>query len=96
MTVGNALIFIDRGLEDSALRKRLNTTDSLKARDDTLSAEGLTFSDNEFDEAFHHRLTLCQEEEEADQLKEFKMWWDLLARILSPAACGTQCVGCGS
>ena len=30
------------------------------------------------DEAFHHQLTQCQETEAAEQLKEFKLWWDLL------------------
>jgi len=39
-------------------------------------------------------LTQCQEMEAAEQLKEFKLWWDLLFRTLEPVACETQCSGC--
>lgn len=93
MTIGNALSFIERGQTDGALRDRLNDATSCKERDDMLAAEKLTFSAHDFDEAFHHRLTLCQEAEEADQLKEFKMWWDLLTQLLEPAACRNHCSG---
>jgi hypothetical protein len=39
---------------------------------------------NEFDEACNHRLTQCQQAEEAEQLREFRMWWDLLSQLLNP------------
>jgi|GEM_PF-421654 len=94
MTIGNALTFIDRGIGDSALRERLNAATSVIELENVLAEERLLFSAYDFDEAFHHRLTLCQEIEDADQLKEFKQWWDLLVRILEPAACETQCSGC--
>ena len=94
MTIGNALAFIERGQTDSALRDRLNAATSCRERDDVLADEKLVFSAHDFDEAFHHRLTQCQEAEEADQLREFKMWWDLLTQVLEPAACPGQCSGC--
>lgn len=94
MTIGNALAFIERGQADGALRGRLNAATSCKERDDLLAAEQMVFSDHDFDEACRHRLTQCQEAEEAEQLKEFKMWWDLLSRILEPSGCGSQCSGC--
>ena len=94
MTIGNALTFIERGQNDSSLRGRLNAATSCKERDDILAGENLLFSTHDFDEAFNHRLTQCQEKEEADQLKEFRMWWDLLSQILDPAACGNSCGGC--
>lgn len=94
MTIGNALTFIEQGLLDSTLRKRLNTASNPSDLDNLLSEEKLVFSAHDFDEAFHNRLIQCQREEEADQLKEFKMWWSLLTRSLDPAACATQCSGC--
>ena len=80
MTIGNALTFIKRGLEDSDLRGRLNAATSLPEIDQVLAEENLLFSAHDFDEAFHHQLTLCQAMEAAEQLKEFKLWWDLLFR----------------
>jgi hypothetical protein len=94
MTIGNALAFMNRGLTDTALRERLNGASSLPELRHVLDEERLAFTAHDFDEAFHHRLIQCQEAEEADQLKEFKMWWDLLLGILRPAADDPQCSGC--
>ena len=94
MTIGNALAFIERGQADGTLRDRLNAAKSCEERDVLLAEEQLVFSAHDFDEAYNHRLTQCQVEEEADQLKKFKMWWDLLAQFLEPAGCGKQCSGC--
>jgi hypothetical protein len=94
MTIGNALRFIECAFEDRALRDRLNAATSSKERDEVLTGENLLFSAHDFDEAFHHRLTQCQEAEEAEKLRELKMWWDLLSQILEPAGCGQSCGGC--
>jgi hypothetical protein len=94
MTIGNALNFIERGLHDSGLRRLLNLASNTDECQKVLAAEKLTFSAHDFDEAYHHRLTQCQEEEEADQLKEFKMWWDLVSASCSPGACSSKCSGC--
>ena len=94
MTIGNALNFIERGLHDSGLRRQLNAASDVAECQKVLDKEELTFSAHDFDEAFHHRLTQCQEEEEADQLREFKMWWELLSASCSTDACGGQCSGC--
>lgn len=94
MTIGNALKFIDTGMEDSALRARLNSAESIAERNAVLSEVRLSFSEHDFDEAYHHRLTQCQELEAADRLREFKLWWDLLARILAPPTCANTCSGC--
>jgi len=95
MSIANALTFIERGQQDGALRGRLNAANSPDELHEILAAEKLAFSAHDFDEAYHHRLTECQEEEAADQLKEFKMWWDLLALAIDPPACGEICSGCG-
>lgn len=94
MTIGNALAFIKRGYEDDALRKRLNSAASMAELEDILVKEKLMFSAHDFDEAYHHSLTLCQEVEEADKLSEFKMWWDLLLHMIGPVSSGKQCSGC--
>ena len=95
MSIGNALGFIERGLYDTDLRKRLNAASTEDECEKVLLKERLTFSPHDFDEAFHHRLTQCQEAEEADQVKEFKMWWDLLSQSFHPGACGHSCGNCG-
>lgn len=94
MTLGNALTFIERGLKDGQLRSRLNSASNASELQDILEAEKLMFSAHDVDEAFRYRLTQCQEEEEADQIKEFKMWWCLLSQSLEMITCGNQCGGC--
>ena len=93
MTVGNAIAFIKRGMHDSELRERLSSAASIWARDEILCNERLQFSQHQFEEAYYNQLTLCQEAEEADQLKEFKMWWELLNHLLEPGSCPGVCQG---
>ncbi len=95
MTIGNALTFIKRGQQERNLRSRLNAANTLDELNEILTEEALSFTAHEFDEAYHHRLTQYQEQEEADQLKEFKFWWDLLSQMLNPASCGGMCSSCG-
>ena len=94
MTIGDALAFIKRSLSDSELRKRLNGAESKAELQQILAEELISFDPNEFDEAYNHKLTECQEEEEADQLKELKLWWDLLGQVLEPSACKAGCSSC--
>lgn len=84
MTIGNALTFIKRGMAEADLRTRLNAASTPDEIQDILAEEKIPFSAPDFDEAYNHQLTLCQEEEDADQLKEFKMWWDLLFQYIAP------------
>lgn len=81
MTIGNALNFIKQGMNDELLRKQLNTTYGSGAIEKVLAQKSLIFSLNEFDEAFHQRLVQCQEASEAEQLKEFRLWWTLLTQM---------------
>ncbi len=93
MTIGNAMDFIKRGITDSDLRDRLNTAPSLEKRDKVLSDEHLQFTHHEFDDAYRNLLTLCTEAEAADQLKEFKSWWEILTCLLAPDPCSGACKG---
>jgi hypothetical protein len=82
MTIGKAKEFIQRGMQDSALRERLNGASNAEAINTILKQEDLIFSASDFDEAFHNLLTQCQEKEQADQLREYKMWWDLTMSLM--------------
>lgn len=94
MTIGNALAFIKRSLSDADLRERLNGAKDKEELNKVLTEESIIFSGHDFEEAYNHSLTQCQEREEAEQLEELKLWWDLLNRILEPSACGSTCAGC--
>lgn len=77
MTIGNALGFIERGLNDIDFRKRINSAQGPENLKEILKAEDLLFTDHHFDEAWHNRLIKCQEAEDGERLKEFKLWWEL-------------------
>lgn len=94
MTIGNAIKFIKMGLYDSKLRNSLNSASSLSELHNILENEKLIFSVDDFDEAFHHSLSQCQEEEQAEQLKEFKLWWELLSQCIEPVTCERQYRSC--
>jgi len=94
MTIGNALSFIKRSLNDADLRERLNGAENKEELDRILAEEDISFSDRDFDNAYNHSLTECQEVDEAGQLKELKLWWDLLGQILEPSACKAGCSNC--
>lgn len=82
MTISNALIFIQRGQRENRLRQRLNAASNLFELQKILAMEQLKFSEQEFDQAYHIQLVKCQDVEEAEQLKGFKMWWTLLHKFL--------------
>jgi hypothetical protein len=78
MTIGNALGIIKQGLGDKNLRKELNRASSVSEVYQILAREHFAFSFQDFDQAHYLQLVKCQEIEQAQQLKEFKLWWDLL------------------
>jgi hypothetical protein len=84
MTIGNALGFIKQGLGDKNLRNQLNRASSVSEVYEILDREHFAFSPQDFDQAHYLQLVKCQEIEQAQQIKEFKLWWDLL--LLSMAA----------
>ena len=56
MTISNALIFIQRGQQDTILRQRLNAAANIIELKRILAREKLNFSDQDFDQAFHLQL----------------------------------------
>ena len=78
MTIGNAKSFIKRGMAEPELRKSLNQTTTRTQLNQILAEQNLKFSLAEFNDAYTNTLINIQFEDDANQLKEFKMWWDLL------------------
>lgn len=81
MTIGNAKEFIKRGMQDRDLRSRVLAASDDASLQAVLASEGLFFSDHDFDEAFHNLLTQCQYEEQADRLREFRMFWEMTVSL---------------
>ena len=78
MTLANALTFIKRGQKESSLRATLNRASTALEFSSVMVAENLKFTSHEFEEAFSMKLVNCQEHEEIEDLKAFKMWWNVL------------------
>jgi hypothetical protein len=70
----------NRIADDPALRKELVLAPDRAARDAILAREGLPFTDQEFEEACRAMLVKCQTAEEAEDLAEFRHWWELVRR----------------
>lgn len=96
MSLNNAINFIKRGMAEPSLRKRLNTSSTPSDLTAVLKEETLVFSETEFDEAFHSRLVKCQEKETADQLHEFRLWWEIISGEAVKGTCskGSGCSSC--
>ena len=77
MSSGNARTFIKSAMSDKTLRAAVNAASSSDELDIILKHHKIPFTYAEFDDAYHNLLTECQFEEQAEELKEFKMWWDL-------------------
>jgi len=75
VTIGKAKEFILRGMQDGDLRSQVLASKDTASLAMILEKKDLKFSDHHFDEAFHNLLTQCQTQEQADQLKEFRVWW---------------------
>ena len=70
-------------MSEPLLRDQLNGAKSIEEATAVLDEESLLFTADEFDEAYNNLLTLCQFEEQADQLEELKKWWELLLQFLA-------------
>lgn len=83
MTIGNAQGFIKQALGDNGLRTCLNRAASTAEVHTILARKSFQFSYDDFDQAYYLQLVKCQEMEQAEQLKEFKLWWDLILTSLN-------------
>ncbi len=81
MSIGNVRKFAILAMSDDGLRKELNSAEGREGRMAILEARELVFTDAEFGEGYRSLLVECQTETAADQLKEFKLWWEVLQSI---------------
>lgn len=89
MTTTNAKKFIIKGQEDTDLRRALNGADTIEELYQLMADRNLSFTESEFEEAYNEQLVNCQHHDFAEQLQEFKMWWEMLHKILgSPSLTG--------
>ena len=68
MSIGNAMKFIKKVDNDASFRKSLYQVQGWDGLSVFLNSEDLTYSAGEFEEAFNHMHTQCQEAEDADRL----------------------------
>ncbi|EPR42370.1 bacteriocin propeptide, TIGR03798 family [Desulfovibrio sp. X2] len=81
MPMAHVRPFLKQALTDKELRDRLLAASNGAERVEILAAEGYEFTDEEFEEGYRGVLTSLQFERDADQLKEFKLMWDMLRRV---------------
>lgn len=78
MSIGNAQTFIRTVQTDKDLRKALNQAPDGEARQAVLAEHGLTFTAPEFGDGFRSLLIQCQTEDAADEIRQIKLWWEML------------------
>lgn len=88
MTVAAARRFLKRLVEDDAFRTRLVKAPTRAARSALLSAEELTWEDDELDDARRGLLVDCRVDAQAAAVMEAALFWRLLDR--SPDASPPQ------
>jgi hypothetical protein len=63
---------------DAGFRRALARAADQEARLALLAEADLSFTDAEFEDGVRAMLVECQTEEAAEEVREFRLWWDLL------------------
>jgi len=74
MAIQKAIDFFKDAAVDQSLRDSVNHQESAEIMP-YLEKNGYKFTLEEFEEAFNSMLVKCQTEEQADLLKELKLWF---------------------
>lgn len=82
MTLAAAQQFIQRAVNDRELVQRINKAADNESVRHVLSELGLDFNYVEFEQAYFNVLTWCQTYDQAEAVKEVKLWWDYLGYCL--------------
>lgn len=82
MTLAAAQQFIQRAVNDREMVCRINSAANRYEVRQILSELDLCFDQDEFEPAFFNVLTWCRTFEQAEAVKEVKMWWDFLGIYL--------------
>lgn len=78
MTLPAAQQFIQRAVNDPELVERINSAPDSASVLQILSDLEMDFNYEEFERAYYNVLTWCQTHQQADAVKEIKLWWDCL------------------
>ncbi|HOU84493.1 MAG TPA: Nif11-like leader peptide family natural product precursor [Spirochaetota bacterium] len=81
MSIDSAEKFIIRAMNDRILRDMINQAEDAEALSYVLKLHSFDFNEYEFDDAYRVVLLKCPNEEAANALKEFKLWWNLSAVV---------------
>jgi hypothetical protein len=82
MSIENAKKFISRAMSDKQVRDQMNAASTSGELTTILENHDMAFTYTEFNEAYTTFLTQCQSEEKANEIKELKMWWDLIQSMI--------------
>lgn len=82
MTIAAAESFIRRAVSGPELVQRINTATDRAAVNEIFSEFDISFTQEEFEQAYFNLLTCCQIIEQAKAVKEVKLWWDCLGYAL--------------
>jgi len=80
MTMDNVRRLMVRIGTDKDLRDRLSRARDQAGREEVLAAEGLHFTNEEFDAIIDHLHVQCQTHEQAERFFDFRNWWEFLRR----------------
>lgn len=78
MSINDARRFLKSTAADKELRDKLNRTNSHSEIIKILQDISYDFSVEEMNDAYRNLLISCQSDEQANMLKELKLWWDTL------------------
>ncbi len=84
MTTAGAQKFIQQTLWDRDLVCQVNGASDREALAPLLVERDMSFNYEEFEESCNHLLTQCQTHEQAETIKEIKLWWDCLGCAMGP------------
>ncbi|MBP7901250.1 MAG: Nif11-like leader peptide family natural product precursor [Spirochaetes bacterium] len=77
MSIDSAEKFIMRAMKDRVIREMINEAEDAEAVSYVLKLHSFDFNEYEFDDAYRIVLLKCADEEAANAVKEFKLWWNI-------------------
>lgn len=78
MSRRDARRFLYLAMQDPAIRRQLNAAGGDSGRRAILQSHDISFTDQEFEDAWRHELAECQTEALADHLHDIRQWWQFL------------------
>jgi hypothetical protein len=83
MTIAAAELLIRQAVSDPEWVQRINAAADRAAVNELFFALDISFNHEEFEQACFNLLTSCQVIEQAEAVKEVKLWWNCLEYILA-------------